>query len=77
VFAFGRFSILVGKPLNHTGRKLNEFCRILVNGPNDLPGASYGLESGIIFNRQPGTHFRSRFLNTVVWQDRVFVDFVF
>jgi hypothetical protein len=57
--------------------KLNEFCRFVVNGPNDLPGASYGLESGIIFNRQPGTHFRSRFFNTVVWQDRVFVDFVF
>lgn len=56
---------------------MNEFCRFVVNGPNDLPGASYGLESGIIFNRQPGTHFRSRFFDTVVWQDRVFVDFVF
>jgi hypothetical protein len=23
----------LGKPLNHTGRKLNEFCRFVVNGP--------------------------------------------
>jgi len=51
--AFGGFSILVGKPLNHTGRKLNEFCRFVVNGPNDLPGASYGLESGIISTGSP------------------------